>query len=392
MPETNDVQQAEQFSRGSHKRQAEGGSDSSERRLSIFIFIATLIGSLLGAAADLSDASGLVVPVLQTVRPAPRIQIVGSNTVLGEEIGLATDWKEDFEAQKTWQVRIPLVGAVERTVDVTVEGIGSVAGFERAMRGQVDLLVMSKPMSADRYKKLTEAGVEVTCAAEIGYDVIAFVTDVNNPVPDVAKRRMASMLEGHITNWSEVGGPDTPIEILARRGSGTTELVLQRFTGSTDFPAHVTECENNTACLNAVLNKPGSLYWVSTSWLHTQPPRYLRLILIPYDQWLENPLLPQCAHAEEGEPCFEPDHYPPALVRPLYMYVLGGDQIDEKSTTLALDFLQFVLGTQGQAILEDRHLYAHFDPPAGLEANFEGLPGFDQKGLNGLRGPCSHHQ
>jgi len=392
MPGTDSREAREGNDEQAQEHKAEESLDSSERRLSIFIFIATLIGSLLGAAADLSDATGLVVPVLQTLNPAPRIRMVGSNTVLGEEIGLAAEWKEAFEAQEAWQVRIPLVGAVERTVDVTVEGIGSVAGFERAMQGQVDLLVMSKPMSADRYKKLTGAGVEVTCAAEIGYDVIAFVTDVNNPVPDVSKRRMASMLEGHITNWSEVGGPDTPIEILARRRSGTTELVLQRFTGSTDFPAHVTECENNTACLNAVLNKPGSLYWVSTSWLHTQPPRYLRLILIPYDQWLENPLLPQCAHAEERVPCFEPDHYPPALVRPLYMYVLGGDQIDEKSTTLALDFLQFVLGTHGQAILENRHLYTHFDPPAEVEANFDGLPGFDRKGPNGLRGPCSDHQ
>jgi ABC-type phosphate transport system substrate-binding protein len=390
MPGTDSGEGREESNEQAQEHKAEESPDSSERRLSVFIFIATLIGSLLGAAADLSDATGLVVPILQAVKPAPRLRMVGSNTVLGEEIGLAAEWREAFEAQEAWQVRIPLIGAVERTVEVSIEGIGSVSGFEQALQGEVDLLVMSEPMPAERYRELTGAGVEVTCAAEIGYDVIAFVTDVNNPVPDVSKRRMASMLEGHTTNWSEVGGPDTPIEILARRGSGTTELVLQRFTGSTDFPAHVTECENNTACLNAVLNKPGSLYWVSTSWLHTQPPRYLRLILIPYDQWLENPLLLQCAHAEEGDPCFEPDHYPPALVRSLYMYVLGGDQIDEKSTALALDFLRFVLGTQGQAILENRHLYAHFDPPAGVEASFEGLPGFDQKGLNGLRGPCSN--
>jgi ABC-type phosphate transport system substrate-binding protein len=373
-----------------HKRQVERGIDSSsERRLSVFIFVATLIGSLLGAAADLSDASGLVVPILQTLRPAPQLHIVGSNTVLGAEIGLAVEWEEKFEAQKAWQVRIPLIGAVERTVDVSIEGIGSVSGFEKALRGEVDLLVMSEPMPADRYRQLAEAGIEVTCAAEVGYDVIAFVTDVNNPVPDVSKRQLAGMLEGRVTNWSEVGGPDIPSEILARRGSGTTELVLQRFIGSTAFPPHVTECEHNTACLNAVLNKPGSLYWVSTSWLHTQPPRYLRLILIPHDQWLENPLLPQCTHAEEGQPCFEPDHYPPDLVRPLYMYALGGAQIDEKSTALGMEFLQFVLGTHGQAILESRHLYTHFDPPAQVMADFEGLPGFDQKGPNGLRGPCA---
>lgn len=379
------------------KREDPEKPGTSERRLSIFIFLATLVGSLLGAAADLSDARGLVLPILQIVNPVRQVRVVGSNTVLGEEIGLAAAWEDAFEAKEDYRVskRIPLIGAVEwTTVDVTAEGVGSVAGFERAKRGEVDLLVMSEPMLADRYRELTiNTGITVVCAAEIGYDVIAFVTDVNSLVPDLYEDQLVRILVGETTNWSEIVGPDLNknIEILARQGSGTTELVLKNFANSTEFPSYVTPCENNTTCLNAVLNKPGSLYWVSTAWLRTQPPRYLRPILVWYGESLENPLHPRCATVESPT-CFETNKYHPDLVRPLYMYVLGGNPIHKKSTEMGIEFLHFVVGTQGQAILEERHLYTHFDPPAEADLDFSGLPGFDQKGPNGLRGPCSRRQ
>jgi hypothetical protein len=169
------------------KREDPEKPGTSERRLSIFIFLATLVGSLLGAAADLSDARGLVLPILQIVNPVRQVRVVGSNTVLGEEIGLAAAW----------------------------------------------------------------------------------------------------------------------------------------FANSTEFPSYVTPCQNNTTCLNAVLNKPGSLYWVSTAWLRTQPPRYLRPILVWYGESLETPLPPRCATVESPT-CFETNKYHPDLVRPLYIN-LGGD-------------------------------------------------------------------
>lgn len=374
-------------------RQAEAKEQANTARtLSIFVFLATLLGSLVGAAADLSDATGLVVPILETLSPSPRLRIAGSNTVLGDEIGLATVWGDEFQEQKAWEQRLPLIGTVDRTLNLTIDGVGSVTGFEQARQGRVNLLVMSEPLPQDRYQDLVQAGVDVSCAGVIGYDVIAFVTDVNNPVPEISQRQMAGMLSGTFTNWSEVGGPDTPVRILARRGSGTTELVLQAFTGSADFPPHFTECEDNTQCLDMALSTPGSLYWVSTAWLRTQPPRYLRLILIPHGQRLENPLLPVCGTVEEGVPCFEPDHYAPELVRPLYMYVLSGAQLNAESTGLAYEFLQYVRGVRGQAILENHNLYTHFDPPAQVQVDFPAASPLQQVGLDGLRGPCTPSQ
>ncbi len=377
-------------------------SEEGGNRLSIFIFLATLLGSLLGAAADLSDATDLMIPLLEVVNPSPRLRIAGSNTVLGSEIGLMDAWQEEFAAQKARQTHVPVLGPVERTVNISVDAVGSVEGFRMALEGQVDLLVMSEPMPLDRYQDLTDAGIEVVCAAEIGYDVIAFVTNINNDVPEVSKREMKSILSGSIDDWAEVGGPPDDIRILARHGSGTTELVLQKFTNSTEIPAHFlmlpppctsekdkpdngcSPCESNEDCLDKALNMPGSLYWVSTAWLHTQPPRYLRLIRFQYDRWIENPLLPRCTEdlLREDKPCFEPTHYETDLIRPLYMYVLGGEGVDDTSTQIAREFLAYVRGVRGQEILDNHHFYTYFAPLAGVTPHR--LPGFDQLSVNDI--------
>lgn len=345
----------------------------SGQRLPLLLFVATFLGSLLGIVADLSDASGLAGPILQFVNPVPEVRVAGSNTILGEGITMASEWQQEFEKQKQWTVQIPLMGKVERTVDAQVDGIGSVRGFEEAIQGQVNLLAASEPLPEEEYQRLQQAGVEVQCAAEIGYDIITFITDINNQVGEISTRDMGSILSGSITDWSQVGGPPGPIYILVRPGSGTTELVLKKFTGSGEYRPHFIECNSNSECLDTALSLPGSLYWVSVAWLRTQPPRYLRLILVQRGNLPpEDPL----KEAAEDESDFDPDKYTVELIRPLYMYVLSGDQLDDKSTQLAREFLSYVRGVRGQEILESHHFYTYFDPPANVQLDLP--PGFER--------------
>jgi ABC-type phosphate transport system substrate-binding protein len=223
---------------------------------------------------------------------------------------------------------------------------------------------------------LREAGVTIACAAEVGYDVIAFVTDINNTLPQITTRDMASILRGSVTDWENVGGDPGPIRILARQGSGTTAIVLQSFTGSTEFRDHFIPCDSNDDCLDASLSIPGSLYWVSAAWLQTQPPRYLRLILLQRGN-----LTPQNPLAEE----FDPDNYTLELIRPLYFYILSSDKSDPAATALARQFLRYARGVRGQEILENHNFYTHFDPPADIETPLP--PGFGP-GPDGLPQIC----
>lgn len=333
--------------------------------LAALLFIATFLGSLLGVVADLSDASGLALPVIEAVNPSPQLRIAGSNTVLGDGLTLASEWQAMFAEQKKETLDIPVLGDLERTANISVQGVGSLEGFQQAAEGQVDLLVTSEPMTDAQLQTLQQNGINITCASEIGYDIITFVTDVNNPVPQISTRDMASILNGSITNWAQVGGNSQPIRVLARRGSGTTDLVLQNFTGDGRFRDRFVACESNATCLDTTLSTLGALYWVSTAWLKTQPPRYLR------------PILTQRGNLPVQDPLsetFDPNEYTDELVRPLYMYVLSGEMIAPESTLLAKEFLQMVRGVRGQEMLEMHHFYTHFDPPGNVQTVYP--PGF----------------
>jgi len=339
--------------------------------LGVIVFIGTLLGSLLGIAADAGGAAD----TFERIRSAfyPELCIAGSNTILGDGITMAVDWAGEFEAQQDVRVKI--------------EGVGSVRGVEKAVNGDcVHVLAMSEPMTVTQYNALRGANVEIDCAAEIGYDVIAFVTDIDNQLPALLSRSLSGILRGQITDWGLVNGAAGAIRILARPGSGTTEVVLRNVAGWDDedlndnqyFPpgTNFSPCESNEDCLNQTLATPGSLYWVSTAWMRTQPERFLRVMpILRGDERPINPLT-QAVNL---------DDYPSSLIRPLYLYVLKSATMSDEMEAMAREFLYYARSVPGQVIVESHYFYAFFNRP--LEVDVELPPGFEPS-PDGLRPVC----
>ncbi|NJL95932.1 MAG: hypothetical protein HC915_20470 [Anaerolineae bacterium] len=339
--------------------------------VALLVFLGSLLGSLLGAAADLGDALDTVEEV--RTRLYPELCVAGSSTVLEEGLGLAEGWTEDFTAINE--------------VRVNVEAIGSGAGVDRASQGGcVHVLAMSEPMTDSQFQQLADSDVNLVCAAEIGYDVVVFVTHNNNPVTvldDRGPRSLSAILSGSITNWAELNPSyDFPITIYVRPRSGTTELILSRLLvnfdnqGATNFPPGVNflECNSNEECLNLTLGTPGALYWVSASWIRTQPPEFLRVIsILQGDERSVNPLNEDV----------NLERYPKLLMRPLYLYVVDGEGATPDDVQRAQDYLTFVRGIQGQQTLEAAGFFTYFDAPRDIEVL---LPsGFDSVGTPGRR-------
>lgn len=348
---------AAQNAPGKSARAPEKRSVESRFRFStaVLVFIGTLLGSLIGAAADLGDAAD----TLQRLRRLayPELCVAGSNTILGEGIEVAADWKNEFE--RVHEAR------------VTIDGIGSVRGVQKAVEGGcVHILAMSEPIPAPQYNALLAAGIEIDCAAEIGFDVIAFVTDINNPVQSINIRDLGNVLNGKISVWGQIDrvrGGSRPIYILARPGSGTTDFVLSNIARYTDpdisddqyFPPNTNYlvCKSNDECLDFTLSTPGSLYWVSSAWMRTQPPEYLRVIpILESDEAPVNPLTQDV----------DLEQYPARLIRPLYFYVLSGPKIAANVNALARQFLLYVRSVRGQQVLEKYAFYTHFSKPAEI--------------------------
>ncbi len=337
------------------------------RMFAVLIFFGTLLGSLIGAVADFGQATETLKQFGEIFNPPPDLCIVGSDTILGADLNMAQTWAADFEQT--------------RNLRLSIDAIGSGNGVRRAAEGGcAHVLAMSEAMTDEQYTSLQAAGLEVECATEIGYDIIAFVTDINNRVPVLLQRNLSQILDGRTTNWSQVGGPDQTIYILARPGSGTTAHVLSRVANYPDdgtFPwqANYLPCPDNANCLDMTLATPGALYWVSTAWMRTKPPRYLRVLpILRGDERAINPLTDT----------YELVQYPSALVRPLYMYVLSGSKVDVESHALAREFLTYVRGVAGQQILENARFITYFDSTANIPIELP--PGFTVN--EGVREVC----
>jgi len=203
----------------------------------VVIFAATLLGTLIGLGADFGELLGSVEQIGNIVNPPPQLCVAGSNTILGEGLNMAYDWETAFENQ--------------HSVNVQIRGIGSTAGVEEAIEDKcVHILAMSEPMTDSQYQRLIDASIKIDCAAEIGFDVLTFITNLNNPIVrdvrdpnlpgdnrpisrSILVRDLRSILEGSIRDWAEVGnwpadGGSLPITILLRKGSGTSEIVMNR--------------------------------------------------------------------------------------------------------------------------------------------------------------------
>jgi ABC-type phosphate transport system substrate-binding protein len=363
-----------------------------------FWFFAVVLVALIGVAVNVSDLADSALWHRREFID-PKLCIIGSNTVLGEGIPMAAEWESNFEQH--------------RSGNVVIIGTGSVRGFEMARDQEActqvqvlpfirsasmatsrpTMLAMSEPITEQQLVELKDKDIEIDCAAEIAYDVIAFITDINNPVGNINVRDLPDILTQKITNWSEIGGyqgNSLAITLFGRPKSGTTEIILNKIANlqgnalnEDRFPLYSQyyTCSSNDVCLNQTLSTPGSLYWVSTAWMHTQPPEYLKII--PILKGDESPINPLTQEVDLNE-------YPIELVRPLYLYVLGGAKIDPSANRLAREFLDYVRGVQGQQIVEKHHFYAHFDKPRNINVTLP--PGFEMPdtttGESGLRTIC----
>lgn len=326
----------------------------------VLVFLGTLLGSLTGAAADFGGA----VDTWERFRQLryPEICIVGSDTILGSALGMATAWEAEFEAANRIRVQI--------------NAVGSNSGVRLAANGGcANVIAMSEPMTDEQFQTLSDNGVDLVCAAEIGYDIVVFVTDINNPVSSINRPVLSGMLLGRVDNWSQLSSDfNFPVSVLVREGSGTTDLIIRNIAGFDSqggrvFPAlaEYELCDSNEECLNRTLSTNGALYWTSTSWIRTQPPQYLKVlpVLVNDDDAPINPLRQDV----------DLDEYPAALQRPLYMYVVRNAGTTDEKLAASQAFLNYVRGVQGQQILEENFFYNHFDQPSEVEVPFP--PGFE---------------
>lgn len=109
-------------------------------------------------------------------------------------------------------------------ITINVQGGGSSAGVKAVNEGAAQIGASSRDLKeSEKSLGLTEH--------KIALDGIAVVVNPKNPVTELTMEQVKKIFSGEISNWKEVGGKDSAINVITREeGSGTRsafeEIVL----------------------------------------------------------------------------------------------------------------------------------------------------------------------
>lgn len=141
-------------------------------------------------------------------------------------------------------------------VTVTVEYSGSSAGIESLLNGSCDIGDASRNL-----KDSEKSGGAVENIVAI--DGIAVIVDKNNTVAGLTKQQLSDIYTGAVTNWSEVGGSDTPIVVVGREAGSGTRGAFEEILKIEDTCKYAVECDSTGAAMAKVASTEGAIGYVS---------------------------------------------------------------------------------------------------------------------------------
>jgi phosphate transport system substrate-binding protein len=217
-------------------------------------------------------------------------------------------------------------GDMNPDVTVVIQGGGSSAGVKSAADGTVDI------GAASRELKESEMGLGLVVHI-IARDGIAIVVNPKQTVDGLTTEQVMKIFAGEITRWSEVGGADEAITIVAREeGSGTRTAFEEMVMGS-DGPV-ITDMAvlqpSNGAIKTTVSGDENAIGFISFGYIDTTVKA---LAIDGIDATVKN--------AKNGS-------YP--IVRPLLFLTKGEPEGATK------EFIDYCLSDKGQAIVAEDYI------------------------------------
>ncbi|MES2708984.1 MAG: phosphate ABC transporter substrate-binding protein [Verrucomicrobiota bacterium] len=241
-------------------------------------------------------------------------------------------------------VNLPVAEAAEllraeRRMDIQIDTQGgSSGGISMLGEGLVQIGMISKHVSQADRDKFPKCQFKET---QIGEDAVALIVskDVwDGGVKSLTKEQIASIYEGRVKNWKDVGGPNRRIAFFNKEpGRGTWEVFVHWLYGDSKKAPQVNfpEVGGNEETRNKVASTKGALSQLSSSWADGKTVFALSLTvdgktIAPVNEAIANRTYP--------------------LSRPLFV-LTNGDPAGESKT-----LIDFMLTDRGQQLVK-KHGY-----------------------------------
>jgi phosphate binding protein len=237
-------------------------------------------------------------------------------------------------------------------VSVHWEGLGSATAFPGLFDGSTDVGAASRSVNAKELAEGKERGIELK-EYVLGYDGIAVIVNPANGVRELTVAQLSALFTGKVKSWSELGGPELPVNLLSRPAySGTHAFFKEKVLlkgdkhGQEDFAPGITLIEHSGAVLEAVASDRGAVGYVGMAYLRPG------VAAIGVAAGAGKPfVLPDVESVRTGT-------YP--IYRSLLLYTRGEPQGEVRR------FLAFVLAGEGRR-LTSGHGFIPADAPATIQ-------------------------
>jgi len=243
---------------------------------------------------------------------AGTLSVKGSDTM----VILAQRWAEEFMKKNSG-------------IKVQVSGGGSGVGLAALINGTVEIATSSRSMKDTEEEKLkarfNTPGVEIAVAK----DGVTFYVSDKNAINSLTLDQLRSIYLGDITNWKQVGGPDSPIVLYSRENSsGTYVFVKDNLLNGGDFAATAQTLPGTSAVVNAVSKEINGIGYGGAA--YAKGVKELKIKVGAEE------IGPSEANVKSGK-------Y--TLSRNLFFYLRNQPSGDAKT------FIDFALSTEGQQIV-----------------------------------------
>lgn len=238
------------------------------------------------------------------------IRIAGSETLHP----LLDRWAEDYMIKN-------------QGISIRVTGGGSKYGLKALIDGKTDIAATSRPLKPEEVKRLADSHQGVGISFLVAKDAITIYVNEHNPVKNLTTDNIRDIFTGTITNWKEVGGKDTTIQVFIRPpNSGTHQYFLEHVLLNKSYTPKAAAIPTAELVSEVVSKSPHGIGYGTIS--HRSPSRNIPV----------NGL-------EPTEQTVRSESYP--LTRYLYLVV------PNTPDPAVMNFIGWVQGEQGQAIVRE---------------------------------------
>lgn len=151
-------------------------------------------------------------------------------------------------------------------LSVTVQGGGSGTGVNQVAAGAIDIGNSDVP-AADKLEDQSKVDQFVdNKVAGIGF---AMVVNGDVTVESLTDAQLQDIFSGKVTNWSEVGGEDLPINVINRpASSGTRATFVDTVMGDVEVDDSIGTAQDSSGAVEQAINStPGSISYLAMSYL-----------------------------------------------------------------------------------------------------------------------------